>query len=200
MSRLLEKSMSLLLDKMAGEWKVINSEIVSKNQYFILSSEKVKLPNDIILDDYYKLETFDWVNVIAITHTGEIIIERQYRHAYGKYVYEICSGMVKDGETPMEAAKRELLEETGFSGGEWFPYGISSPDTSLMTNKSYCFLALGVKRVSNPNLEQTEFLEVFPMDLKQVEGLLRTDQIVEGVMQAPLWRYIAEHSMKQINL
>lgn len=185
---------------MAGEWKVINSEIVSKNNYFVLSSEKVKLPNDIIIDDYYKLKTFDWVNVIAITPTGKIIIERQYRHAYGKYVYEICSGMVEDGETPLEAAKRELLEETGFSGDKWIPFGISSPDPSLMTNKSYCFLALGVTNVSKPVLEQTEFLEVIPMDLKQVEELLRSDQIVEGVMQAPLWRYIAEYSMKQINL
>lgn len=177
---------------MAGEWAVLKSEVLSKNKYFVLSSEKVKLPNDVVIDNYYKLKTFDWVNVIAITHTGKIIIERQYRHAYGKYVYEICSGMVEDGETPLEAARRELLEETGFSGGQWIPFGISSPDTSLMTNTSYCFLALGVKRESNPELEQTELLEVFSMDVTQVEELLQSDQIVEGVMQAPLWRYIAE--------
>lgn len=92
---------------------------------------------------------------------------------------------MEEGETPVDAAKRELLEETGYSGGEWIVYMKSSPNPSSMNNYNYSFLAKRVKRLSEPNLDATETISVFFMTPEQVKSLLQRDMILEGIMPAP---------------
>lgn len=75
------------------------------------------LPNGVVVPDFYVTESSDWVNVIAITTVGMFIIEEQYRPGIQNVCFELCAGMVDESETPIAVAKRELLEETGFSGG-----------------------------------------------------------------------------------
>lgn len=68
------------------------------------------------MDDCCVLEYPDWINVITITEDDKLVMERQYRH--GTQSYELCAGTIEKGETSMEAAMRELLEETGYEGGD----------------------------------------------------------------------------------
>ena len=79
--------------------------------------------------------------------------------------YELCAGTFEEGETPIEAAQRELLEETGYSGGVWQLYCMSTPNPAAMTNTNYSFLAKGVKNTGSRHLEKTEDIKV------QLEGL-----------------------------
>ena len=101
--------------------------------------------------------------------------------------------MVEKGEAPIEAAKRELLEETGFAGGEWAEYMESSPNPSSMNNINFTFLAKGVKKVSEPEQDATENIKVILMTSEGVKQLLQSDIIIEGIMQAPLWKYFANN-------
>ena len=115
--------------------------------------DKVMLPDGRVNPEYWVLEFPDWVNVIAITATGEMVMVRQYRHALGITEYELCAGVMEEGETPLQAARRELLEETGFGGGEWTEYMTICANPSNHTNLAHTFLAVGVERVGEQHLD-----------------------------------------------
>ena len=99
-------------------WKVLRSEYLIKRPWLTARRDELELPDGRIVPEYYVLEYPDWVNVIAITKDGHFVMERQYRHALGCTCYELPCGVMEEGETPLEAAKRELAEETGFGNGE----------------------------------------------------------------------------------
>ena len=86
----------------------------------------VELPGGARIPSYYVLEYPDWVNVIARTDDGRFLLIDQYRHGLGRTSYEIVAG-VRDPQdaTPLDAARRELYEETGYGGGEWKEYMLS---------------------------------------------------------------------------
>lgn len=180
---------------MIKKWEVKDSSYLFKQKYLTLRKDCVVTQNGVVIPDFFVVENPDWINVIAITDSGEFVMEQQYRHGIGAIGFEICAGMIEEGETPLEAAKRELLEETGYSGGEWVEFMKSSPNPSSMNNYNYTFLAKGVKRKSEPNQDATESINVMLMTPEQVKSLLYRNMIVEGIMQAPLWKYFANTNL-----
>lgn len=94
-----------------GKWKKLESQYLFQRPWLTVRRDKVELPDGRTNDEFYVLEYPDWVNVIAITKNGQFVMERQYRHGIGVTCYEICAGVIEQGESPLEAAKRELLEE-----------------------------------------------------------------------------------------
>ena len=138
------------------------------------------------------LEYPDWVNVRALTEDGQFVMERQYRHGLRKTCFEIPAGVMEKGETPLEAAKRELMEETGYGEGEWTNIMNVSGNSSTTNNISHCFVAKGVKKISGQHLDSTEDLEIVLLSRDQVKDLMVNDQIRQSLMAAPLWRFFAE--------
>lgn len=171
------------------KWKILSTEYLVKRPWLTARRDVVELPDGRVNPEYYVLEYPDWVNVIAITVDGDMVLERQYRHGLGKTCYELPCGVIEAGETPLEAAKRELLEETGFAGGEWKPWMVLSPNPSTSTNLTHMFLAVGVERVSDQSLDSTEDIQVTVRPLSFVRELLENNQILQALMAAPLWKY-----------
>ena len=118
------------------KWEILSSDYLLKSKWLTVRKDYVRMPSGIEMDDYYVLEYPDWINVIAITEDGKFVIERQYRHGTQSVDYELCAGTIEDGETPIDAAKRELFEETGYKGGEWTLYCESCPNPAAMTNRN----------------------------------------------------------------
>jgi len=177
-------------------WKVLRSEYIAKEPWFTARRDEVQLPNGNIIPTYYVLEYPAWICVIAITKEGEMIMERQYRHGIGRVDYELCAGVVDPTDaSPLEAAKRELLEETGFGNGEWQSYMIISANPGTHNNLTYCFLATGVEKMMERHLEPTEDLTVHLLSLDEVKTLLREDAIKQALHAAPLWKYMAENKL-----
>lgn len=172
-----------------GKWKVLSSKYLSRRPWLTARRDVVQLPDGRINPEYYVVEYPDWVNVIALTTDGQMILERQYRHGLGKTCYELPCGVVEKGEAPLEAAKRELQEETGYAGGQWFEWMTLSPNSSANTNLVHCFLATGVEKVSGQNLDPTEDIEVSLHSPDFVRKLLVDNQILQAMMAAPLWKY-----------
>lgn len=175
------------------KWEIKGQEYLLKTRWLTVRKDRVKMPSGTEIDDYYVLEYPDWINVIAITKEGKFVIERQYRHGTQSIDYEICAGTLEKGEDPLEAAKRELLEETGYTGGEWELYCISAPNSSAMTNTNYSFLARGVEYSGERHLEQTEDIEIHLFSYDELKTIVREGGIKQGQMLAPLWKYIAEN-------
>lgn len=173
-------------------WKVLKSEYISKRPWMTARKDFVELPDGRINPEYWVLEYPDWVNVIAITKDGEMIMERQYRHGLGMTCYELPCGVVEAGEDPLDAARRELMEETGYSGGKWEKLMTLSANASAMTNLSHTFLAVGVEKTGTQNLDATEDLEVHIVSPSFVKQLLDSNQIMQSLMVGPLYKYFYE--------
>ena len=180
---------------MAGKeikkWTTLSSRYIIKRPWLTARVDEVQLPDGRINPEHYVLEYPDWVNVIAITTQQQMVMIRQYRHAVDDVLIELCAGVAEQGETPLQAAQRELLEETGFAGGTWSKLMTIGQNPSICTNITHCFLAQGVERVSEQSLDPGEDIEVLLMSPQQVYDLLAKDQMLQALMAAPLWRYFA---------
>lgn len=172
-------------------WKVLSSEYLYQRPWLTARRERVQLPTGAIIEDFYVLEYPEFCNVIAITKDGRFLMERQYRHAQHFAGYEIPAGCVEPGEDPMEAAKRELYEETGYGNGTWSHFMTISPNAGACTNYSHTFLAIGVERVSEQHLEESEDIKIELMQPSEVIRMLRNDEFHQALMAAPLWKYAA---------
>lgn len=172
------------------KWQVLHSDYLIRNRWLTVRKDHIRQPSGCEMEDFYVMEYPDWVNVIAITEDDRFIIEEQYRHGLQRVNYELCAGCVEQGESPLEAAKRELLEETGFGEGVWEEFLVSAPNPNSMSNVCHTFLAKGVRLVSEPHREKTEDIKVHFLTLDELTEVLNEGKIIEGIMQAPLYKYI----------
>ncbi|MCI9054033.1 MAG: NUDIX hydrolase [Muribaculaceae bacterium] len=173
------------------KWKVLGSEYLFRRPWLTVRRDRVELPNGTVHPEYYVLEYPTWVNVIAITEEGQFVMVRQYRHGLGEVSTELCAGVAEKGEEPIEAARRELMEETGFGGGDWTLNMVISGNTSTTDNLTYSFIARGVKKLSGQHLDATEDIQVLLMSEQEVYDLLLADKMKQSLMAAPLWKYFA---------
>ena len=121
---------------------------------------------------YYSLRLPDYTSIIAITPEERVLAVRQYRPALERYTIELPSGIIDPGETPESAARRELLEETGFAVGEIEPLGAMTPDNGRLDNQIWHFLARDVRRVDGASLE--DGVEVITYSLPELaEAIVR---------------------------
>ena len=100
-------------------------------------------------EPYYSLKLPDYAVVVAITEEQRVLIVRQYRPAVERDTLEFPSGIVDPGETPEAAARRELLEETGYQGGDWQVLGAMEPDSGRLGNRIWSCVAKGVRHTEN---------------------------------------------------
>ena len=173
------------------KWKTLSQKYLIEKPWLTARVDKVQLPTGVFIDEYYVLEYPDWVNTIAITKDGKFVFVRQYRYAIGKTVNELCAGVVEKGEDPMDAAKRELMEETGFGGGNWQEWMTISANPSTHTNLTHCYLATDVEPLGKQHLDQGEDLEPRIFSREEVLDMLQKGEIWQALMVAPLWKYFA---------
>ena len=95
-------------------WKLLDSEFLVNAPWLKVAKEKCELPNGKVIDDFYTLWQPDWVLILARTKEGKWVMTEQYRHGTGKIALEFPAGIIDKGETPEEAAIRELQEECGY--------------------------------------------------------------------------------------
>ena len=174
-----------------GKYEVLESRYLIQRPWLTARLDSALLPDGRLVPEYYVLEYPDWVNVIAITEDGEIVMERQYRHAAGKTAFEIPCGVIEEGEDPLDAARRELQEETGYGEGEWQLLMVGYQNPGSMTNRCYSFLATGVKKIADQSLDATEDLSVHLLPKDYVWQLLMDGEIIQILHAAPLWKYFA---------
>ncbi|HQZ70900.1 MAG: NUDIX hydrolase [Anaerolineae bacterium] len=123
------------------------------------------------------LEAPDWVNVIAVTRDGLVILVRQFRFGTGEVSTEIPAGMVDAGETPLEAAQRELMEETGHAAERWTGLGSVAPNPAFLNNRCHLWLAEGCSKQAEPRLDGGEDIALAYWPLAAVQQAIRLGAI-----------------------
>ncbi len=176
----------------AMKWDVLESEHLFNRPWLTVRRDTVRLPNGTVHPEYYVLEYPSWINVIAITVEGKFVMVKQYRHGLGIVATELCAGVVEEGEDPLDGARRELLEETGFGGGEWELSMVISANPGSQNNLTYCYIARGVEKISGQHLDLTEDIRVELLSEEEVYDMLASDSLKQALMCAPLWKYFAD--------
>ena len=170
------------------KWKINSSRVVYKNRLFKLKREDVIIPSTGKPYRYYYEDSSDWVNVVALTRNRNVLLIKQYRHAVREFTLEIPGGIIdRKDKNPLCAAKRELLEETGFSGKRFKLAGICSPNPAIINNKTYTYVAYDAKQVGKQIPDGTEEIEVLETPLAAVDKLIRTGKIKHSLVITALY-------------
>jgi ADP-ribose pyrophosphatase len=167
-------------------WKVLETSYLRPR----FRIDKCELSNGNLLDATI-LEFRSWANVVALTKNGEVILVKQYRHGACESLLEFPGGVVEDGEDPMDGAKRELLEETGYSASTLIQVGQIYPNPALQTNTLYCFLALDAEKIGEQNLDAGEDIEVYLVPLDELVEMAKHGEFRHGLMTAVLFFALA---------
>ncbi len=175
------------------KWKVLSSEYIVERPWLTARRDCVQLPNGQVHNEYYVLEYPTWVNVIAIRKDGKFVMVEQYRHGLCEVGIELCAGCAEEGEKPVDAAKRELAEETGYTGGTWRLNTVISANPATSNNLSYCFIAEGVEQTEVQHLDRTEDIAIRIFSRDEVLEMLHADSFKQALMSASLWKYFYEN-------
>lgn len=162
-------------------WEKLSSRYLVKEQWATLRVDTCRMPDGKIVDDYYVLEYPDWVNAVAFTEDGKVLLIRQYRHGAEKVFIEIPGGCIDPGETPEEAVVRELLEETGYAFDTLEPICEVYANPSTSSNRTHSFILTGGKKVQEQDLDGKEEIEVFTVSVPELKELLLQNKIEQAL-------------------
>jgi ADP-ribose pyrophosphatase len=137
-------------------WKTRNRRTLVKDRWISLHAEECELPDGRVVSPFYVIEEKEWVHIVAVNRVGEILLTRQYRHAAHVVCSELPCGAAEEGEEPLEAARRELREETGHTADEWTKVAVLFANPARQTNRIHCFLARGLKSVGVQSPDDSE--------------------------------------------
>jgi len=174
-------------------WKIIRTTQDRSYRVFTLRTDRAQSPRTGREHDFFVLESSAWINVIPLTGDNDVIMIRQYRHGTRDITLEIPGGLVDPGDTPLDAAHRELFEETGYRADEMIPLGYVHPNPAIQNNRCYTFLARDVIPVGAQELDDKEDIEVLSCPLVEVPHLIRSGAITHSLVVVAFYRYFMEY-------
>jgi 8-oxo-dGTP pyrophosphatase MutT (NUDIX family) len=173
-------------------WEILSSKPEKACRVFNLRIDHARSPRTGVSHDFYVLESTDWVNVIPLTPEQNVVLIRQYRHGIRENTLEIPGGLVEEGDTPEQAARRELAEETGYREREMVYLGYVYPNPAILDNKCHTFLARDVLIDGKQDQDEKEDIEVLVRPLADVPRLIRDNEITHALVLAAFYRFYME--------
>jgi ADP-ribose pyrophosphatase len=168
-------------------WPLVRDELLVHYKVFAVHKTHRRSPRTGADIGFFQLRTLDWVNVVALTAAGELVLVRQYRPGPDAMSVEIPGGAVDPGEDLAAAARRELREETGYEPGELHYLGTSRPNPALQDNRIATYLALGCTRAGDIQPDPGEDLEVVVVPLAEAEAMVLRGEIDHALALAGLY-------------
>ncbi|WP_114938124.1 NUDIX hydrolase [Mucilaginibacter endophyticus] len=144
-------------------WIVLEDTDVSPSHWFPIRKQKAKLPNELIIDDYYFSPLGNVVQVLPITPNNEIVLVRQYKHGLGEILIEVPGGMQQANKTLTQSAIAELEEECGIRANEQelVPLTTMAINPTKLHQVTYGYILFDAKFNSIPKPDATEQIELF---------------------------------------
>lgn len=165
-------------------WPTLSSRDVADYHILKVRMDRCESPRTGEAHDFVVLQASDWVNVIAVTPDDHVVLIEQYRFGLQKVTLEIPGGLIDPGESPLEAGKRELLEETGYTARSFSLLGSVEPNPAIQTNRCYTVLAEGATLASSQHLDEKEDIGVLLRPLADVPRLLTGGEITHALVWA----------------
>ncbi len=171
-------------------WQELERKELLETPVFTVTERLSKSP-DGKTGNYIVNESRDWV--IVIPDCGEnFLMVKQWRHGEKALSIEFPGGIIDDGEIPLEAAKRELLEETGATASNLILLGSMNPNPALFANHVYIFLAQDLNFSGNQNLDSDEYVDYMKISKREVIKKMGSHEYCHALMASATALYLAK--------
>ena len=172
-------------------WHKLGDTTLARHLVFHVRSSRQRSPRTGVEIPFFLIDTADWVNILPITTAGEVVFVRQWRHGSERVSLELPGGLIDPHEhEPLEAAVRELREETGHEALAWQSLGAMNPNPALMTNTCHAFVATGCRVVGELLQDAGEDIEVVTVPLDRLDETVRRGEVEHAIVLATiaLWK------------
>jgi 8-oxo-dGTP pyrophosphatase MutT (NUDIX family) len=185
-----------------GAWRKKRSEKVFDCRIFSLHVSHSQAPGGDRSNEFYVLESRDWCNIIPVTADGKVVMIHQYRHGIEGITLEIPGGIVDSTDaSPLRAARREMVEETGYDSQEIIPIGVVHPNPAILNNRCHSFLAKNVRFVQRQQLDRDEETELMLVPLVEIPDCVQKGLITHAlVVVAFYWLGFKLNGTSSLNL
>lgn len=163
-------------------WITLSTEVLGSYPIFELSRSRQRSPLSGREHSFLRLDCPDWVNVIAVTDDGMMVLIEQYRHGTDDMTLEIPGGAVDPGEDPRTSAARELEEETGYLAAELIEIGVVEPNPAFLSNRCWTYLALGCREDGTTHFDPSEEIAVSVAPVRDFARLIDDGAITHSLV------------------
>ena len=172
------------LERSVEAWATVGEEALGSYALFELRRVIRRSPSTAAEHSFLRLIAPDWVNVVAVTAEGRLVLVEQYRHGTNRVTIEIPGGAVDAGESPAEAAVRELEEETGFRAGRLHLLGEVHPNPAFLSNSCWTYLAVDCRRDGVMRPDPSEEISIRLVELETFTRLIDDGAIEHALVIA----------------
>lgn len=176
------------------EWEEVSCEHIVQDEWIDIRRLAYRFPDGNVFEPYYSYSRRDYVVIVASDDDGNYICVRQFRHGIRQVTNEFPAGGIErsDGkeyggsqdlsaEDALEAAKRELSEETGYESDEWEHIITVPSNATIADNYAYIYSAKNCRRVSGQDLDETEFLNVTTHTPQEIEEMIQNGSFQQAM-------------------
>lgn len=158
-------------------WKRVGSKQIADCRVFKVREDSCIRENTTEQHSFFVIENPDWVNIVAITKNGEVVLIEQFRYGTENVILEIPGGMIDREESPETAATRELAEETGYESSEFIFLGSSHPNPAIQDNTIHHFLARNCEKTRSTKFDQHESIKTVLVPYSEAKKLIASGKI-----------------------
>jgi ADP-ribose pyrophosphatase len=179
------------------QWHVLRSRnLLSAHPWVSVSSQTIRLPDGRVINDYYQIRTPEFAVFHVTTPDRKVIVIRQYKHGIGRVSLTLPGGLIDPSEKPLDTARRELLEETGYQAIGWRSLGNYVPNSNYGCGRAWFFTAVGAQKVAEPQSGDLEEMEIVLMLQKRLLAALKRGEVV-SLSSAAIIALAANRSFRQ---
>lgn len=174
-------------------WKRLGAREVARTRIFSVESVDFHHPQRPKPQDFFVINAPDWVNVVALTPDGRLVLVRQFRYGTNDFSVEIPGGVIDQGEDPVAAGRRELQEETGYVGSGARLLGAIHPNPAMQNNRCHLVLVENARQQANLDWDADEEFEIMTLPVDEVYQLAYRGGITHAMVLdalllfAPVW-------------
>jgi ADP-ribose pyrophosphatase len=179
-------------------FKVVNSQVLFDNPYAQVIVDTLEY-GGVSRPYFYLTSPVEAVATVSLTSEGCIILTRQYRHPVGKVIYDLPAGHLEPGEDPIQGARREFEEETGYFPHRIEPLGYYNQFPGVLRAATNLFFATNLEKTTQ-HLEPGEVLQTVHMPVNQVLSMILKGEIIDGSLQLGVLLAIQKEKISQIDM